>query len=337
MLVNHMKESRTVWANPHGQRTSKQGDDIPIMTASSSTPVTDLIRQRYSCREYQKTPIEPEKQRRLAGFIAANQTGPLGSPTRFALAAAAEADRRALRGLGTYGFIKSPTCFILGAMGDGEKNLEDFGYAMERIILFATDLGLGTCWLGGSLTKSRFAKRISARKDERVPAVTSIGRIAKTGVRHHLPHGKYRLPRDRLFFDREFGSPLTKATAGAYETPLEMGRIGPSASNKQPWRIVRKDDFWHLYIERTPGYREWWIASLMNVDDMQRLDAGIAMCHLELAANELGLTGEWFIREPGIEKPNERTEYVASWVGEYMKKALSPSKQQIESSAEKRK
>jgi hypothetical protein len=150
-----------------------------------------------------------------------------------------------------------------------------------------------------------------------VPAVTSVGRIAtKTGFRHRLPHGKHRLAWDQLFFDREFGSPLTKDTAGAYETPLEMVRIGPSASNKQPWRIVRKDDVWHLYIERTPGYREWWIARLMNVDDMQRLDAGVAMCHFELAANELGMAGEWLVKEPGIEKPNERTEYIASWVGE---------------------
>jgi len=41
----------------------------------------------------------------------------------------------------------------------GDKNLEDFGYLMEEAILFATGLGLGTCWLGGSFTKSGLPKR----------------------------------------------------------------------------------------------------------------------------------------------------------------------------------
>jgi hypothetical protein len=285
------------------------------MKAPFSKPATELIRQRFSCREYQETPIGAQKQQQLAGFVTANQAGPFGSPTRFALAAATEGDRKALRGLGTYGFIKNPTGFVLGAMGDGEKNLEDFGYAMERIILFATDLGLGSCWLGGSFSKSSFAKRISVSKDERVPAVTSIGNIAAgSGVPQHPSHGNRRLAWDRLFFDSTFGSPLLQEKAGAYGTPLEMVRIGPSASNKQPWRIVKDGDTYHLYIQRTPGYQNRWIMKLLNVDDMQRLDAGIAMCHLELTASELGLDGKWQDREPGIQKPTDMTEYIASWI-----------------------
>jgi hypothetical protein len=284
------------------------------MTTPFSRPATELIKQRYSCREYEETPIGADKQRRITEFIAAHQTGPFGSPTRFALAAAAEGDRQALRGLGTYGFIKNPMGFILGAMGDGEKNLEDFGYAMERIILLVTDLGLGTCWLGGSFTKSRFAKRISANGSERVPAVTSVGRIAtEAGLRQSRSPGRPRLGWDRLFFDREFGRPLSQDSAGAYAIPLEMVRIGPSASNKQPWRIVRDGTVYHLYIQRTPGYQSWWIMKLLNVDDMQRLDAGIAMCHFELAANELGLAGEWQISEPVTQEPDEMTEYIVSW------------------------
>jgi nitroreductase len=61
-----------------------------------------------------------------------------------------------LKGLGTYGFIKGATGFIMGTVGHSEKNLEDYGYVMERAILFATDIGLGTCWFGGTFTRSRF-------------------------------------------------------------------------------------------------------------------------------------------------------------------------------------
>jgi nitroreductase len=280
-----------------------------------SKPITELVKQRFSCRDYSKTPIEAEKRERLAEFIAANQTGPFGSPTRFGLMAATEADQKALRGLGTYGFIKNPTGFILGAMGEGKKNLEDFGYAMERIILFATDLGLGTCWLGGSFTKSRFAKKIAAGKRERVPAVTAVGHIADDArsVRQRFLRNKHRYAWDTFFFDRAFGRPLSQDQAGAYAVPLEMVQLGPSASNKQPWRIVKDEDTYHFYIQRTPGYRNQWIMKLLNIDDMQRLDAGIAMCHFELTAGGLGLAGAWQVDEPAIEKPDELTEYIASW------------------------
>ena len=44
--------------------------------------------------------------------------------------------------------------------------MEDFGYLMERVILYATALGLGTCWLGGTLTKSSFAEKIDLRAGE---------------------------------------------------------------------------------------------------------------------------------------------------------------------------
>jgi hypothetical protein len=280
-----------------------------------SKPVTELVQRRFSCRDYLQTPIDAEKQKCLAEFIAANQAGPLGSPTRFELVAATEADRKALRGLGTYGYIKNPTGFILGAMGEGEKNLEDFGYAMERIILFATDLGLGTCWLGGSLTKSRFAKKIAAGKEERVPAVTSIGYSARSHrIRQMFSHNAHRYAWSELFFDQAFGRPLSQNDAGGYAVPLEAVRMGPSASNKQPWRVVKDGDVYYFYIQRSKGYGPNSLAfKLLNVDDMQRLDAGIAMCHFELTARELGLAGAWRIDEPAIEKPDGMTEYITSW------------------------
>lgn len=284
-----------------------------------SKPVTEIIQKRYSCRSYLTRPIAEDLQRTLADFMAANQTGPFGTSSRFKLVAAQEGDDRALKGLGTYGFIKNPTGFIVGAMGQGEKNLEDFGYLMELSILHATDLGLGTCWLGGSFTKSRFAKKIATYNGESVPAVTSVGYIADKprrldGMIRQGVEGAHRLPWETLFFDRLFGVPLDEEPAGEYATPLEMVRLGPSASNKQPWRIVRDNRAWHFYMQRTPGYRDGFMMKLMRVADIQRLDMGIAMSHFELTASELGLPGEWVVNEPAIAKPDELTEYVVSWV-----------------------
>jgi hypothetical protein len=282
-----------------------------------SKPITELIKARFSCRRYREEPVSEGERRQLVEFIAANSTGPFGSPTRFELITATEADRRALRGLGTYGFIRNPTGFIIGAMEEAEHNLEDFGYAMERIILFATDIGLGTCWLGGTFTKSRFAKKIGLKSGESVPAVTSTGYIAgkpRDDLIHQWGGGARRYAWDTFFFDRRFGTPLSREAAGRYAVPLEMVRLGPSASNKHPWRIVRDGNVHHFYAQRTPGYRESIAFKLLRIADMQRLDMGIAMCHFELTAKELGLEGRWEVDEPAIEKPDGMTEYTVSWV-----------------------
>jgi hypothetical protein len=53
---------------------------------------------------------------------------------------------------------------------------------------------------------------------------------------------------------------------------------------------------------------------MLDVADIQRLDMGIAMCHFELTARELGLPGKWACAEPSIKKPDGLTEYTVSWV-----------------------
>ena len=284
-------------------------------------PITELIRQRFSCRRHPAQPIAAQTQQQLQEFMEILHTGPFGSHTRLVLIAASEADRQSLKGVGTYGFIKNPQGYIVGAMGPGEKNLEDFGYLMEFAILFATDLGLGTCWLGGSFTKSGFAKKIAVTAAESVPAVTSVGYVADNSKAEYWIRrragGAMRLQAEQLFFDGQFGNPLKSSELGPYATLLDMVRWGPSASNKQPWRIVKQDNVWHFYLQRTPGYGSaGWLGRLIGVADVQRIDMGIAMCHFELSAMELELRGRWIVAEPELAKPDKHSEYTVSWVSD---------------------
>jgi nitroreductase len=283
-----------------------------------SKPVTELVRQRYSCRHYLDTPIDDERRRLLEEVLESCQTGPFGTLVRFGLIAATGQDTDALRGLGTYGAIKGATAFLAGAVGPGAKNLEDWGYLMEAIILFAADLGLGTCWLGGTFTKSRFAKRFGLHEDEQMPAVASVGFAARQPyvpdtISRRMAGSDHRLPWESLFFDGHTGKPLSAETAGDYATALEMVRLGPSASNKQPWRIVRIGTSWHFYIQRALVYRPRTLG-LVGVADMPRLDIGIAMCHFELTTREMGLRGSWQISAPEPAPAGIHAEYSATWV-----------------------
>jgi nitroreductase len=288
--------------------------------ASYSKPMVEIIKQRYSCRTYRPDPLDRDIRVKLADYAAGAQWGPLGSQARFELIAASENDHKALKSLGTYGFIKGATGFIVGAIKESKYNLEDFGYLLEQIIIYATDLGLGTCWLGGTFTKSSFAKKVSAREGELVPGVASVGYIAKKprrieSILKRNDGTDRRLPWDRLFFDGEFNTPLPHEGLRKLGKVLEMVRLSPSASNRQPWRLVREGSTWHFYLQRTPGYRESPLVRLTTVADLQRIDMGIAMSHFELTAYELGLDGQWQNRDPEIERTDELTEYLVSWVG----------------------
>jgi len=243
---------------------------------------------------------------------------PFDSVMRFELVEAMGSEDDEKQKIGTYGFIKNAPAYIVGAVKESEKNLEDFGYLMECIILYSTGIGLGTCWLGLSFSKGGFSERIKKKDDEIVPAIASVGYTAdKQGaVEKILRWGagsKNRKPWSELFFQNDFTTELTIDASVPYSAPLEMVRLAPSASNKQPWRIVREKQSSniHFFLERTKNYEK-------NLDrfrsaDLQRIDMGIAMCHFELAARESGLDGKWILAEPRISTIPEDTEYVITW------------------------
>ena len=183
-----------------------------------SLPITEAIRRRYSCRIYQKTPLALPLRQQLTEQFATPRQGPFGGRARFALVAATEHDRQALKGLGTYGFIKDAPAFVLGIVDDSPKNLEDYGYLLEQIVLSATEANLGTCWLGGTFTKSSFAKKVARQPQEIMPAVLAIGYDADHGTNYirQRSGGHTRLAWQDLFYDGQFGKPLAVEVAGAY-------------------------------------------------------------------------------------------------------------------------
>jgi hypothetical protein len=281
---------------------------------SFSQPVSSLIRQRYSCRKYQNNSISPMAYPDLVDFINTLPAGPFNAPNRFMLVTSNGQDNNALRGLGTYGTIKNPSGYIIGAAKPSEKYLEDFGYRMEMIILKATELRLGSCWLGGFFTRSSFSKMIETEKGEALPAICSLGIPEFEKTNEQIDQARKRFGWDALFFSGNFNAPLNPEMAGRYARPLEMVRLAPSAQNRQPWRIVNQGDNWHFYLRRSKGYREMVLPGFTGISDLQRIDMGICMAHFESSAREDGLKGQWQMNNPGIQTPNKLVEYTISWI-----------------------
>lgn len=281
--------------------------------------ISQLIRQRHSCRTYQDRPLDPADLIALENFSSNIKVGPLGNPVRYHFLAAAKNDIKGLKGLGTYGFIKDPAAFVIGVIRERPGALEDFGYLMEMLVLKAADLEIGTCWLGGTFTKRGFAKRAGLDDNESIPAVISLGypadhRAFLDRVTRVYAGADRRKPWEELFFENFWDVPLTKDRAGDYLEPLILLRLAPSASNKQPWRILKSDQLWHFYLKRTPNYPSPVFDLLLGLADLQRIDMGIAMAHFEFGLKEIGLPGSWSAADPRLADPESDLEYVVTWV-----------------------
>jgi hypothetical protein len=151
-----------------------------------------------------------------------------------------------------------------------------------------------------------------------MPAVISVGYPADgLSLRDRLIRlgagSEARLSWDRLFFEGDLSVPLSREDAGDYAPALEALRLGPSASNKQPWRVVKDDGVWDFYLCRTPGYLRN-AGGRLGSSDLQRVDMGIALCHWELTALELGLRGRWSLDRQDRRMTADLTEYTASWI-----------------------
>ncbi len=263
----------------------------------------DAIRHRRSVRTFDGTPLRPEDAQRIMDF--AREVGnPYELPIEWRLLDAKKS------GLNSP-VIAGTDAYIAGKMPRADHAEEAFGYAFERIVVFAETLGVGTTWIAGTMNRPAFEKAMGLAEGEVMPCVSPLGYpAAKKSLRETMMRkgikADSRLDFTELFFEGDFDTPLTPEKAGELRLPLEMVRLAPSAVNKQPWRVVLSGGSAHFYEKRGGGFvgADGW--------DIQRIDMGIALCHFAIGAEENGLRGELALEDPGIPS-NDGVTYVASY------------------------
>jgi hypothetical protein len=264
----------------------------------------DAIQKRVSIRTYDGKPLSADEEKAIRASFAEAVPGPFGAVPRFLLALRDELEAGEGEGakgrvkIGTYGMIVGPRAFIAGVVEKRPFACVDFGYSLEGIVLRATELSLGTCWLGGAFGRGAIASALKAGSNEFVPATTPIGHAAeRRSLQDKLVHRgagvTSRKEPAELFFSAGATGALEPLTdAGRWAEVLEAVRRGPSASNKQPWRLVvdRRGgkEALHLVMHEDERYN-----NMLGDVKLQELDMGIAMRHVEVAAEAFGIRGSW--------------------------------------------
>jgi nitroreductase len=286
-------------------------DFIRLMEGVS---ISETIRSRRSVRTYSGRPLQTEMKERIEQVLG-QLTSPFQGKSRLQLIDKKDAAVSEGVKLGTYGVILGAPSFIAAATEKSSQAMEHLGYVLEQLVLFVTSRGLGTCWLAGTFRKSAFAAAMHLGKDEIVPVVSPVGYPSRIRgpvdmLFKPIPALKRRAAWHSLFFDGAFDRPLDKTDAGPYTLPLEMLRLAPSASNKQPWRILKDRGRFLFFLDHDLAYRKRYEF------DVQKIDMGIAMLHFESTAREAGLAGHWEMSSASRSGFPETFEHVATWVSD---------------------
>jgi nitroreductase len=261
----------------------------------------DAIRKRRSVRTFE-SPVTAEDAQMILDY-AENADNPYNIPISWSIPDSTKF------GLSSPVIVGTDT-FIAGKMKRTEHAEEAFGFSFEKVVLFAESIGVGTTWIAGTMNRNAFESAVGLGEGEVMPCVSPLGYPAKKmSVREAVMRkgigADSRLDFGDLFFDGETDKPLSKEAAGKLAEVLEAVRLAPSAVNKQPWRVAVCEDAVHFYEKQSRGYDD-------GIWDLQKIDMGIALCHFELAAAQLGIDVKFMIKNPCPDRA-DGLKYIASY------------------------
>ena len=278
--------------------------------------IESTIAKRMSCRSFSKTKFTSEDRVQLQNFFKQTQNSPFSNfGSRFEIIELDNISEETRGKLGTYGFIQGAHTFLIGIMNQMDFDHEHIGYTFEKLILFVTYMGLGSCWLGGTFHRAAFTSIVALKENETIPVISPIGLPAqdpsfRSKIIRWAAQGAKRKSFSELFFQDSWKKPLQPNFSDIYSKPLEMVRLAPSASNRQPWRILYNSEtqIFHFFVEKDKKITH----QIIKWPDFSRIDLGIAVCHFDLTVQSLGLKGRWtFLNEFPV---YENLDYLISWI-----------------------
>lgn len=173
----------------------------------------------------------------------------------------------------SYGLFTNVRSLILMKGRLEDKDLkEKVGYYGEDLVLFMTDLGLGTCWVGGTFDKDEF----TINDEEELACVVVVGKVSSLSLSEKMirvaTHRKVKSIEDRILSNNDLPQWVKNG--------MEAVQLAPSAKNTQKVTFRYENDILS--------------AQIVNDYSMDLIDLGIAKKHFEIGAGgvfELGNGG----------------------------------------------
>jgi nitroreductase len=151
----------------------------------------EVVKKRCSIREYSKRAIKKEDIEKIVDCARLAPTARGEEPWEFVVVTNKD-ELAKISQMTDYGrFLKEASCGIIVLCKDTKYYLEDGSAATENILLAATSLGIGSCWIAGD--KKPYAEKIrqyiGAPSNYKLVSIVALG-YPKDKFR---PHKKRRL------------------------------------------------------------------------------------------------------------------------------------------------
>lgn len=264
------------------------------------------IVQRRSCRSYTHESLKKSDYIELEKFISLNNIGIDGSSLNLSIFEKKNATEKMKI---PYGLISGHKTYVFGKTDSKPMDRINYGYMLEKVVLKATQMQLGTCWVG--MFDKEYFNDIEVESDLIIPSIVVIGYVVekmplKEKLIRKAVNADKRKPWESLFFNYETNEALKNSDVDAYVETISMTRLAPSSGNSQPWRIFYSNttNEFHFFKKIiNPSY---------EAKGMHDIDMGIAMSHFELVSKQNYLSGSWANLISEI-KSIEDLHYIMSW------------------------
>lgn len=193
--------------------------------------------------------------------------------------------------------IKAPH-YIVVTSNEGEDYLENIGFAVEKIVLQLTTLGLATCWIESKLKKEDIEEFIDFKQDKGAELCEmdliddensdDKGKKSSKNIEEQpyiiIAFG-YAAKNEDLFRsrkarpDRYQVKDMSKKLERKWNSTMELVRRSPSVKNAQPWFFYGNGNEISMY-ENKPK---------RGTEKMNKVSMGVALRHFDIGCKRYGL------------------------------------------------
>jgi nitroreductase len=157
---------------------------------------------------------------------------------------------------------------LIGNKNDA-VNIEKLGYYGQLLVLHATSLGLGTCWVGASFDHEFYPFDLDDTKNESIIGVITVGNVSQdyTAIEKYVRKSMRRKNKtaEQMYISDE-------PVPAWFLSGMEAVRTAPSAVNRKSVMFTYKDNA--------------VTASVRDINAIgAALDLGIAKLHFEIGAD----------------------------------------------------
>lgn len=221
------------------------------MQGGKTMDIFEIMKSRHSIRSYNSKQIEDEKIKILQQVITtANQESGLHIQLQLN-------DATVFTGFKAHYSKFNNVNNYIAIIGKKSDSLEETaGYYGEKVVLKATELGLGTCWVSVSYSKDKCQAVIGS--DEKLVCVIALGYFDQNGAPHKTK------PIEKL---SEVSGPMPIW----FKQGMIAAQLAPTAMNQQKFVFQLKDT--SVIAKAGRGF-------------YTKLDLGIVKYHFELGADK---------------------------------------------------